>query len=100
MRVLPPCGRKCALTAASFFSFFLQLESKRDAFSPVLLQFCTDSKNPVTVIRGLAGSLRLSKIYLLKSHSRPSFLVNATPIAMCMMLAYKRVWEELLSKGF
>lgn len=40
---------------------FLQLESKRDAFSPVLLQFCTDSKNPVTVIRGLAGSLRLSE---------------------------------------
>jgi len=38
------------------------LESKRDAFSPVLLQFCTDSKNPVTVIRGLAGSLRLSKL--------------------------------------
>lgn len=39
----------------------LQLESKRDAFSPVLLQFCTDPKNAVTVIRGLAGSLRLSK---------------------------------------
>lgn len=38
-----------------------QLESKRDAFSPVLLQFCTDPKNPVTVIRGLAGSLRLSE---------------------------------------
>ncbi|MEQ2196695.1 hypothetical protein XENOCAPTIV_009179 [Xenoophorus captivus] len=38
----------------------LQLESKRDAFSPVLLQFCTDPKNPVTVIRGLAGSLRLN----------------------------------------
>lgn len=45
------------------FRFFSppQLESKRDAFSPVLLQFCTDSKNPVTVIRGLAGSLRLSE---------------------------------------
>nr|XP_020476145.1 lysine-specific demethylase 6B [Monopterus albus] len=38
----------------------IYLESKRDAFSPVLLQFCTDSKNPVTVIRGLAGSLRLN----------------------------------------
>ncbi|ETE68333.1 Lysine-specific demethylase 6B, partial [Ophiophagus hannah] len=37
------------------------LESKRDAFSPVLLQFCTDPKNPITVIRGLAGSLRLSE---------------------------------------
>ncbi|KAJ8275429.1 hypothetical protein COCON_G00071810 [Conger conger] len=36
------------------------LESKRDAFSPVLLQFCTNPKNPVTVIRGLAGSLRLN----------------------------------------
>lgn len=43
------------------FFVFLQLESKRDAFSPVLLQFCTDPKNAVTVIRGLAGSLRLSK---------------------------------------
>lgn len=40
---------------------FLQLESRRDAFSPVLLQFCTDPKNAVTVIRGLAGSLRLSE---------------------------------------
>lgn len=39
----------------------LQLESKRDAFSPVLLQFCTDPRNPITVIRGLAGSLRLSE---------------------------------------
>ncbi|TNM93534.1 hypothetical protein fugu_001710 [Takifugu bimaculatus] len=39
----------------------IYLESKRDAFSPVLLQFCTDSKNPVTVIRGLAGSLRLKQ---------------------------------------
>ncbi|XP_073692430.1 uncharacterized protein kdm6ba [Garra rufa] len=38
----------------------IYLESKRDAFSPVLLQFCTDSKNPITVIRGLAGSLRLN----------------------------------------
>lgn len=37
----------------------IYLESKRDAFSPVLLEFCTDSKNPITVIRGLAGSLRL-----------------------------------------
>ncbi|XP_016161121.1 PREDICTED: lysine-specific demethylase 6B, partial [Ficedula albicollis] len=37
----------------------IYLESKRDAFSPVLLQFCTDPKNPITVIRGLAGSLRL-----------------------------------------
>lgn len=40
--------------------FLPQLESKRDAFSPVLLQFCTDPKNAVTVIRGLAGSLRLN----------------------------------------
>ncbi|XP_043933263.1 lysine-specific demethylase 6B isoform X2 [Protopterus annectens] len=38
----------------------IYLESKRDAFSPVLLEFCTDSKNPITVIRGLAGSLRLN----------------------------------------
>ncbi|XP_058483243.1 uncharacterized protein LOC131458291 [Solea solea] len=38
----------------------IYLESKRDAFSPVLLQFCCDPKNAVTVIRGLAGSLRLN----------------------------------------
>ncbi|XP_062850355.1 lysine-specific demethylase 6B [Trichomycterus rosablanca] len=38
----------------------IYLESKRDALSPVLLQFCTDPKNPITVIRGLAGSLRLN----------------------------------------
>lgn len=46
-----------------FCHFPLQLESKRDAFSPVLLQFCTDPKNPITVIRGLAGSLRLSEYH-------------------------------------
>ncbi|XP_068600476.1 uncharacterized protein [Brachionichthys hirsutus] len=38
----------------------IYLESKRDSLSPVLLQFCTDPKNAVTVIRGLAGSLRLN----------------------------------------
>ncbi|MBN3285410.1 KDM6B demethylase, partial [Polyodon spathula] len=38
----------------------IYLESKRDGFSPVLQQFCTDPKNPITVIRGLAGSLRLN----------------------------------------
>ncbi|XP_037126646.1 lysine (K)-specific demethylase 6B, b isoform X1 [Syngnathus acus] len=38
----------------------IYLESRRDAFSPVLLQFCTNPKNAVTVIRGLAGSLRLN----------------------------------------
>lgn len=27
----------------------------------MLLQFCTDPRNPITVIRGLAGSLRLSE---------------------------------------
>ncbi|KAK0132707.1 Lysine-specific demethylase 6B [Merluccius polli] len=42
------------------FTITLFLESKRDAFSPVLLQFCTNPKNAVTVIRGLAGSLRLN----------------------------------------
>lgn len=52
-----------------YWVFFLQLESKRDAFSPVLLQFCTDPKNAVTVIRGLAGSLRLSKFI---HHTHPS----------------------------
>lgn len=46
-----------------------QLESKRDAFSPVLLQFCTDSKNAVTVIRGLAGSLRLSELPQMLTHA-------------------------------
>ncbi|XP_041100200.1 lysine-specific demethylase 6B-like [Polyodon spathula] len=41
----------------------IYLESKRDGFSPVLQQFCTDPKNPITVIRGLgvgSGSLRLN----------------------------------------
>lgn len=59
---------ECYTILTHFFSsstiqncIFVQLESKRDAFSPVLLQFCTDPKNAVTVIRGLAGSLRLSK---------------------------------------
>ncbi|XP_010831039.1 PREDICTED: lysine-specific demethylase 6A, partial [Bison bison bison] len=37
----------------------LQLENKRDAFFPPLHQFCINPKNPVTVIRGLAGALKL-----------------------------------------
>ena len=57
--VIPCEGAGCVEGVT--FSVPLQLESKRDAFSPVLLQFCTDPKNPVTVIRGLAGSLRLSE---------------------------------------
>ncbi|OBS80397.1 hypothetical protein A6R68_21402, partial [Neotoma lepida] len=35
------------------------LENKRDAFFPPLHQFCINPKNPVTVIRGLAGVLKL-----------------------------------------
>ncbi|XP_042544946.1 histone demethylase UTY-like isoform X6 [Dipodomys spectabilis] len=37
----------------------IYLENKRDAFFPPLHQFCTNPKNPVTVIRGLAGVLKL-----------------------------------------
>ncbi|CAJ1078911.1 lysine-specific demethylase 6A isoform X2 [Xyrichtys novacula] len=37
----------------------IYLENKRDAFYPPLHQFCTNSANPVTVIRGLAGALKL-----------------------------------------
>ncbi|KAF3706295.1 Lysine-specific demethylase 6A [Channa argus] len=37
----------------------IYLENKRDAFFPPLHQFCTNSSNPVTVIRGLAGALKL-----------------------------------------
>ncbi|XP_077393796.1 lysine-specific demethylase 6A isoform X2 [Festucalex cinctus] len=37
----------------------IYLENKRDAFYPPLHQFCTNPANPVTVIRGLAGSLKL-----------------------------------------
>lgn len=38
-----------------------QLENKRDAFFPPLHQFCTNPSNPVTVIRGLAGALKLGE---------------------------------------
>ncbi|XP_051937689.1 lysine-specific demethylase 6A isoform X1 [Hippocampus zosterae] len=37
----------------------IYLENKRDAFYPPLHQFCTNPANPVTVIRGLAGALKL-----------------------------------------
>ncbi|KAF4027328.1 hypothetical protein G4228_018787, partial [Cervus hanglu yarkandensis] len=37
----------------------IYLESKRDAFFPPLHQFCINPQNPVTVIRGLAGALKL-----------------------------------------
>jgi histone demethylase len=36
------------------------LENKRDAFSPELQQYCLSQ--PVSVIRGLAGALKLGKI--------------------------------------
>lgn len=42
----------------------LQLENKRDAFFPPLHQFCTNPNNPVTVIRGLAGALKLGNFTL------------------------------------
>jgi hypothetical protein len=51
----------------------LQLENKRDAFFPPLHQFCTNPKNPVTVIRGLAGALKLGK--LLKKYLNISFTI-------------------------
>ncbi|XP_075395900.1 lysine-specific demethylase 6A-like isoform X2 [Tenrec ecaudatus] len=37
----------------------IYLENKRDAFFPPLHQFCTNPNNPVTLIRGLAGALKL-----------------------------------------
>ncbi|XP_028291261.1 LOW QUALITY PROTEIN: lysine-specific demethylase 6A [Gouania willdenowi] len=37
----------------------IYLENKRDAFFPPLHQFCTNPANPITVIRGLAGALKL-----------------------------------------
>ncbi|XP_049729467.1 lysine-specific demethylase 6A-like isoform X2 [Elephas maximus indicus] len=37
----------------------IYLENKRDAFFPPLHQFCINPNNPVTVIRGLAGALKL-----------------------------------------
>ncbi|KAJ8256183.1 hypothetical protein COCON_G00200470 [Conger conger] len=39
----------------------IYLENKRDAFFPPLHQFCTNPSNPVTVIRGLAGALKLGE---------------------------------------
>ncbi|XP_068130086.1 lysine-specific demethylase 6B isoform X2 [Hyperolius riggenbachi] len=62
MSVKPPLGTERNLPREKLNppTPSIYLESKRDAFSPVLLQFCTDPKNPITVIRGLAGSLRLN----------------------------------------
>ncbi|KAM4676359.1 lysine-specific demethylase 6B isoform 2-T6 [Discoglossus pictus] len=62
MSVKPPVGTEQNLPREKLNppTPSIYLESKRDAFSPVLLQFCTDPKNPITVIRGLAGSLRLN----------------------------------------
>uniref|UniRef100_A0A1B8XY64 Lysine-specific demethylase 6B n=1 Tax=Xenopus tropicalis TaxID=8364 RepID=A0A1B8XY64_XENTR len=62
MSVKPPLGTEQNLPREKLNppTPSIYLESKRDAFSPILLQFCTDPKNPITVIRGLAGSLRLN----------------------------------------
>lgn len=40
----------------------------------MLLQFCTDPRNPITVIRGLAGSLRLSEYGWQKGVGQPARL--------------------------
>ncbi len=39
------------------------LESKKDAFSPQLQDFCL--RNPIAVIRGLAAALKLGKCFTL-----------------------------------
>lgn len=54
--------------------FCVQLENKRDAFFPPLHQFCTNPSNPVTVIRGLAGALKLGKCSV--SHEQSCFSNN------------------------
>lgn len=43
-----------------FDNFFLQLETKKDAFSIELQQYCYSQ--PVVVIRGLAGALKLGTV--------------------------------------
>lgn len=53
------------LLLTSCFLSVDQLENKRDAFFPPLHQFCTNPSNPVTVIRGLAGALKLGKYFAL-----------------------------------
>ena len=42
-----------------FGSIVFQLENKKEAMSRALADFCTNPKNPVTVIRGLASALKL-----------------------------------------
>lgn len=55
---------RCLKVPAFNFLFCVQLENKRDAFFPPLHQFCTNPSNPVTVIRGLAGALKLGKCFI------------------------------------
>jgi len=47
------------LTAVRLFMCIYQLENKKDAFSIELQQYCLSQ--PVCVIRGLAGALKLGK---------------------------------------
>lgn len=58
------CCHKFINVPAFNFLFCVQLENKRDAFFPPLHQFCTNPSNPVTVIRGLAGALKLGKCFV------------------------------------
>lgn len=65
-----------------------QLENKRDAFFPPLHQFCTNPSNPVTVIRGLAGALKLGKCFgfrrlfsLVKSQARFNYLFSPSLVS-------------------
>ncbi|CAM9197596.1 unnamed protein product, partial [Lampetra planeri] len=59
--VLKACRNlgKNGLSTSSILLDNIYLENKRDAFFPPLHQFCTNPTNPVTVIRGLAGALKL-----------------------------------------
>jgi len=49
----------CVLRLCSIVCLCVQLENKKEAMSRALADFCTDPKNPVTVIRGLAAALKL-----------------------------------------
>lgn len=65
-----------------------QLENKRDAFFPPLHQFCTNPSNPVTVIRGLAGALKLGKCFVFRwlfslvNHRHVSVLIIRFPTSL------------------
>lgn len=91
-----------SLTTRPFLSH-IQLENKRDAFFPPLHQFCTNPSNPVTVIRGLAGALKLGERLRAGAARRRRVCVCELEVAasrcLCVLGSHVALWVCLCDRS-